>query len=117
MTWRGSSINGDAAVLDCGFPLRIESRINVQKERPVTGQRATRVPGVREWLVPVPLKVPAVGSSCLAWGEIRIAAAHEMEDDMLEEGFPDIRRTWRILRVESGEAGRCWILELEVVNP
>lgn len=116
VTWRGSSVNGDVVVLDCGFPMRVESRVNVQKGRPAKGQRATRVPGLREWLVPVVLDVPAVGSSCSAWGEIRIAAAHEMGDGMLEDGFPDIRRTWRVVRVESGEAGRYWILELEAVG-
>ena len=116
LTWSGSSVNGDAAVLDCGFPLRVESRVNVQQGSPAKGQRATRAGGRREWLVPVDLDVPAVGSSCSAWGEIRIAAAHEMGDDMLEDGFPDIRRNWRILRVESGGAGRYWILELEAVS-
>lgn len=117
VTWSGSSVNGDAVVLDCGFPLRVESRVNAQMGRPAKGQRATRVAGLREWLVPVRLDVPAVGSSCSAWGEIRIAAAHEMGHGMLEDGFPDIRRSWRILRVEFGDAGRYWILELEAVGP
>ena len=42
--WRSASANGDAAVLECGFPVRVQSSFTTQSHRPAPGQRGFRGP-------------------------------------------------------------------------
>ena len=62
VTWRGASASGDATVLDCGFPVRVESEFKSQHHRLGPGQRGFRGLRWREWLIPVDLDVPPVGT-------------------------------------------------------
>jgi hypothetical protein len=115
VTWRGASANGDAAVLDCGFPVRVESDFMRQNHSPAPGQRG--FPVGREWLIPVDLDVPSVGTRCAAWGEIRLAPDDEMEEAEIAPDFPHIRRDWLIREATFRASGaRSWLLELEAAG-
>jgi hypothetical protein len=115
VTWRGASANGDAAVLDCGFPVRVESDYMRQNHSPAPGQRG--VPVGRGWLIPVDLQVPSVGTRCAAWGEIRLAPDDEMDEAEIEPDFPDIRRDWLVREATFRASGPgAWILELEAAD-
>ena len=115
VTWRGASANGDAAVLECGFPVRVQSDFTTQSHSPATGQRGFR--GPRWWLIPVDLHVPAVGTRCAVWGEIRLAPDDKMDDAEIAPDFPDIRRDWLIREATFRVSGaRSWLLELEAAS-
>ena len=116
--WRGGGVSGDAAALDCGFPLRIESDIDVQTEKPSGKYWFSGPRGDVNWYVPVPLSIPPVGAFCAARGSIRVAAEYEMEDDMLEEGCPDVRADWLIQTVTPRPEPELngWLLELQPLN-
>jgi hypothetical protein len=115
VTWRGASANGDAAVLDCGFPLRVESEFISQNHRPEPGQRGFPVGG--HWAIPVDLDVPSVGTRCAAWGEIRLAPDDEMCIAEIEPNFPRIRRDWLVREATFRASGPgAWILELEAAD-
>jgi hypothetical protein len=115
VTWRGASANGDAAVLDCGFPVRVESDFVRQNHSPAPGQRGVLVP--RGWLIPVDLDVPPVGTRCIAWGELRLAPDDEMDEAEMAPGFPHVRRDWLVRAATIRASGpSAWLLELEAVG-
>jgi hypothetical protein len=113
--WRGANANGDAAVLDGGVAVRVESDFMRQNHSPAPGQRGFPVP--RGWLIPVDLDVPPVGTRCVAWGEIRLAPDDEMDEAETAPDFPHIRRDW-LIRAATFRASRprVWLLELEAVG-
>ena len=115
VTWRGASANGDAAVLECGFPVRVESDFMRQSQSPAPGQRG--FPVGREWLIPVDLDVPPVGTRCAAWGQIHLAPDDEMGEAEISPDFPNIRRDWLIRGAPlRASRPRAWLLELEAVR-
>lgn len=117
VTWRGASADGDAAVLDCGFPVRVESAYTTQNHRPAPGQRGSRGLRWREWLVPVDLDVPPVGTRCAVWGELRMAADHEMEGADIAADHPRVRRDWLIREATFRASGTgTWLLEVEATG-
>ena len=114
VTWRGASASGDATVLDCGFPVRVESEFKSQHHRLGPGQRGFRGLRWREWLIPVDLDVPPVGTRCAVWGELRLAADHEMEGGDIAPNHPHVRRDWLIQEATFCASGAgSWLLELE----
>jgi hypothetical protein len=114
VTWRGSNANGDAAVLDCGFPVRVESELKAQNHRPARSHRGFRGPGSSEWLIPVDLDIPSIGTQCAVWGELRLAADHEMEDVDKVPDHPNVRRDWLIRDVTFRASGSgSWLLDLQ----
>jgi hypothetical protein len=117
VTWRGASVDGDAAVLDCGFPVRVESAFTAQNHRPAPGQRGSRGLRWREWLIPVDLDVPPVGTRCAVSGELRLAADHEMEGADIAPDHPNVRRDWLIREATFRPSGTgTWLLELEATG-